>query len=423
MILRVSTDGNDTGDGTTTPFRTIARAQAVARPGDTILCHPGNHGVLENLGAKSGTEGAYVKYVGQPGASLEGSSRRGGSARFDGVDWWWLEGFELQADRGSRDRGRGIRVTDCRHFVIRKNSVTYCEYDGINTGFCHHGLIEKNEVDGAGMVVVDGIGGHPIYISASCSYIDVLGNVLKNGNGSGLQGNGNLANTSTTHGFPVTGWIEKSRFIGNVIVDCGSIGGALINLDRCRDLLVDRNLAFNIRDLDCGGVTVFNSTGSEGSDVTISRLTLVALGRQARHGVSVMAGNVARVEKSIIIAEPLQKVEGDGQVDSDARTIWAGRGGNRSRSEGLALFKDPDSHDYEVREYDGVGWTPDEDTYLVPPEDAFHFQLRPFLEQRAAVREFLNQSEAAHARTCDALIQALALHREEGQWLSRARES
>src|SRR4051794_41946059 len=43
-VIHVATAGSDTADGSEdSPFRTISRAAAIARPGDTVLVHGGEY--------------------------------------------------------------------------------------------------------------------------------------------------------------------------------------------------------------------------------------------------------------------------------------------------------------------------------------------------------------------------------------------
>lgn len=158
--LYVAPDGADTNPGTrSAPFRTIARADAAAAPGDTVhvaagtyqVTAPGAHsaGILTR---RSGTQSARIRFISsvQWGAKIVVSGT--GIAWRSKGDYVDIEGFDISGS------GRHGIVADGAYLTIRNNLV--------------HDLTISGGCTGSGGAAIDTNGGP--------GHVLIEGNVIRN---------------------------------------------------------------------------------------------------------------------------------------------------------------------------------------------------------------------------------------------------
>ena len=156
-------DGSNAGCSNSTgqPFCTIEAAAAVALPGDTVRVRAGTYPASVTL-TRSGTSGAPITFLGEPGATLTG-----GAIGFylKGVSWITVRGFtifgttshgirvslgsnvtvagNLIGSPSSKVQGNGINVKSSSNFTLADNVVTDTVEEGIylsgNTSFVLRG--------------------------------------------------------------------------------------------------------------------------------------------------------------------------------------------------------------------------------------------------------------------------------------------
>lgn len=143
----MSPSGDDRAPGTRAqPWRTLARANEMLRPGDTVTLLDGEYnGVIEP--ADSGAEGAPIRYRAE--APL-GAVLRGGKAgddrelcvRLDQRDYIVIEGLRLLPERGG-----WMRLSAANHCVIRNcrmENATHA-YSPVECRDCHYNRYENLE--------------------------------------------------------------------------------------------------------------------------------------------------------------------------------------------------------------------------------------------------------------------------------------
>src|SRR3954465_5071720 len=89
-VIHVATAGSDTADGSEAgPFRTISRAAAIARPGDTVLVHGGEYRewVAPRRGGLSDQRGITYEAAAGEHVVVKGSEVVTGWEPLDGTVW------------------------------------------------------------------------------------------------------------------------------------------------------------------------------------------------------------------------------------------------------------------------------------------------------------------------------------------------
>ena len=139
----VSVDGSDTADGLSAPLRTLARAMALLRAGDTLLVAPGDYGDESRLDLiADGTAAApiVIRCPVPGGARLRGPRPPGSGGQgshppafhFDGRSHWVVEGFDI------RNYWCGLYATGGHHHTVR-----HCTF-AVNGG---QGASHRNDDD------------------------------------------------------------------------------------------------------------------------------------------------------------------------------------------------------------------------------------------------------------------------------------
>ena len=118
----VSLSGSDTtGSGTIArPYRTLDKAAAAARPGDTVYVRAGSYG--KTTITRSGTSTARITFKPYPGEKVvidgSGTTEQGSAMALWNSSFVVVEGFEVK-----NGTGRGISVMDSSSVVVRNNTV------------------------------------------------------------------------------------------------------------------------------------------------------------------------------------------------------------------------------------------------------------------------------------------------------------
>lgn len=208
----VSTSGSDAAAGSSAaPFKTIVKAVAVARAGDTIIVRSGTYGGGA-LPGTSGTSSAPITIRSEVsgGAVIDCATTCSSAFKFqNGASWWVIEGFEIRSTRNF-----GIELyAGGSNTIVRKNhihhigNVTDTTANGIAGVFVGEGItgvvIDGNVINDVGRNSVrDGAHDHGIYSYGSSNRI--TNNVFYNTrNGWHVQ---------TAHGF--SGTIANNTFVG-----------------------------------------------------------------------------------------------------------------------------------------------------------------------------------------------------------------
>jgi parallel beta-helix repeat protein len=154
--LHVSPSGSDSGNGSlSSPFRTLAQAQAVARPGMTVYLQGGIYPAAKLELATSGTAASPITYTSYPGetAVLDGTGAALGPN--DAIltvtgDHIVVSGVEIR-----NSSGRGVTVYHSNGTVVRSNKIHDVRYAAISASGDNL-LIERNEIWNAAMVNAGG---------------------------------------------------------------------------------------------------------------------------------------------------------------------------------------------------------------------------------------------------------------------------
>ena len=238
--LFVALDGRDDADGSVRrPFRTVRRATAAARPGDTVHVRGGVYR----------RERVLVDAEGRPGAPIVVRPHPGERVVFDGeadvesganrwFDWDALvtiqgahlvfEGFEVR-----NSPGLGVFVRDGRQVTVRRNRVHHTWWNAIAlTG--DHLTAERNVVHHASMNNLDG--------SRRGSFDGWAGGISSNTTVGGRRSTNIRWVRNRIHHT----WgeclgvlhVDDYQVVGNDVHDCWS---ANIYLDNTRNGIVERN--------------------------------------------------------------------------------------------------------------------------------------------------------------------------------------
>ncbi|MCG3192042.1 MAG: hypothetical protein DIJKHBIC_01276 [Thermoanaerobaculia bacterium] len=148
----VSPDGNDSNSGTlASPWRTIEKAAASLRPGDTVLIRAGTY--RERLvPLTSGTAGAEITFRAHPGetATIDGTGvdipEWGGLVDLTGRSHLRVAGLTVQNAR-TNPHNPGILADESDHVTIEENRVSGTNDSGIAAWNSSFVSILRNEVD------------------------------------------------------------------------------------------------------------------------------------------------------------------------------------------------------------------------------------------------------------------------------------
>jgi parallel beta-helix repeat protein len=281
-ILHVSPQGSDSAAATKGgPWRTLQQAANAARPGDTVIVHPGMYAgfVLGWDNPQGGLAGATITFQAEPGAII--ASRNGKTP--DGIDlepgcgYVTIKGFTVT--NANRDiRRAGIRVSGSDHVSVIGNTCQDAGTWGIFGSHSNYLLIQKN-------VTAKSTNEHGIYVSNSANFVVIQGNTVFGNNRCGIHLNGDASQGGN-------GLITNALIENNVIYDNGKKGGAAINGDGLQDSLIRCNLLF---DNHSSGIALFRDDGAQGSmrNFVVNNTILMASdARWALNINSVSTGNV-----------------------------------------------------------------------------------------------------------------------------------
>ncbi len=247
----VSTTGLDTNTGTqSSPWKTIQYAADNVSPGDTVLVNTGTYSETVTIEVVATAVSSITFRANGTNVIISHSSSWNGGVIFIGPDAEYIviDGFTITGGGNAN----GIRVDVSDHITI-KNCKCYQNYRGIFTDFSNYLLLENN-------VCHDNPGEHGIYVSNSCTYPTVRGNVLYGNEGAGLHMNGDQE-IALPAGYTLPlGIISHALVENNIIYENGS--GAALSMDGVQDSIVRNNLIY---DNYSQGLTFFQIDGSDGS--------------------------------------------------------------------------------------------------------------------------------------------------------------
>jgi hypothetical protein len=380
MIWRVSPDGDDKNNGTSTPFRTVEAAQGKVQPGDTISIF-GVHPPIIHKG-KSGRPGAPITYFGNgQQASIQGTGRFKGCIFVGWSDYIDIDGFVCEKSKPKlrNGEGRGIITFATNYIRIQNSAIRDVSSDGISVGVTNHFQIKNNTVDGSAQYLFGGKSPHGIYAAMSSANGEISGNRIKNPSGCIIQCNGNAAEvpdeaTSDRNSLfyrEEYGWCEDITIFDNVGVNCGRDGASGSNFDRCRNIDFEDNLYYwhdqgedDSHAVNCSGIAIYNYSGRRGSyNINIRRSTLWMPKSKGRVGIDAWDGSSATVEQCLVAHDGRgMAIEGDIRVDAFTKIVgtWENGGrrqqGNMTRTDAEALFTDVRSYNFSPRTQVSFGW-------------------------------------------------------------------
>lgn len=133
--------GDGGGDGSEkVPFKGIAAAEAVAKPGDIFLLRKGSYGAVELAKAAGGEGGKYIVWkAAGDGEVLLSALKLGGS-------YLWIEGLTLK--RADRANGITTNGTPIIGTVISRNSIAGFHYNILMNRQCRDWHISDNTIVG-----------------------------------------------------------------------------------------------------------------------------------------------------------------------------------------------------------------------------------------------------------------------------------
>jgi parallel beta-helix repeat protein len=283
----VSGTGNDAAAGTSrAPWRTLQRAAAVVKPGDTVAVGAGKYAGFA-LGwdvPQTGTAARPIVFRANPGAVITSSNPFTDDAiNLEGASYVTVQGFTITND-GSITRA-GIRAVEDNHVTIRGNRVYGMGRWGIFTGFSDDVRIEGN-------VAANSQEEHGIYVSNSGDRPVIRGNIVFGNHNCGIHMNGDVSEGGD-------GIISGALVESNIVFDNGEGGGSAINADGVRWSTFRNNLLY---DNHASGISLFcedGAGGSIGNTVTKNTIVVAADGRWALNIVDGSAGN--KVSGNILV--------------------------------------------------------------------------------------------------------------------------
>jgi hypothetical protein len=195
----VSVGGNDSGAGSqSAPLATIQAAANKVVAGDTVIVEAGTYVgfSLSWNNAQAGTAAAPITFEADPNAApgsvVVGSRNAQSPTAIDlepGSDYVIIKGFTV-TNVGDTETKAGIKATG-NYDQILDNTVTGAGgIGGIFTDNANYALVQGN-------TVTDQLGtntsGHGMYISGTCTGVQVLDNVLENNGYHGIHLNGDAS--------------------------------------------------------------------------------------------------------------------------------------------------------------------------------------------------------------------------------------
>jgi hypothetical protein len=236
----VAPTGNDGQNGSqTAPWRTLQKAGASARAGDTVIVLPGTFQGFRPI--NSGTAQAPIRFVAQPGVIVSSpgpSNSNGDNIWVRNVDYVVIDGFEVHSAPRAGIAVQGEPLANATGVVIRNCHAHDNTRWGIFTGFARDLIIEDNETSYSSIE-------HGIYVSNSGDRPIVRRNHVHHNRASGIQLNADPAQQGPNPSDPQgDGIITDAIIEANVIHDNGTGGGAAINLASVRSSLLRNNLLY-----------------------------------------------------------------------------------------------------------------------------------------------------------------------------------
>lgn len=272
----VSTNGDDTADGSTTsPWRTLQRAAQGLQPGDLIVVRPGRYVgfVLGWDNPQNGTAANPITFRGESGAIIDTrNNRTADGINLEGASFIVIEGFAI-ANGGTITRA-GIRSVTNRSVVIRNNQVDNAGRWGILTGFSNDLLIENNVTSRSQIE-------HGIYVSNACVNPIVRNNQVWGNAGNGIHMNGDVSQGG--NGLIVNALVEK-----NVIYDNGRQGGSGINADGVQNSRFLNNLLYNNH---ASGISLYRIDGAAGSTNNLIAHNTITMASDGRWTLNIQNGS------------------------------------------------------------------------------------------------------------------------------------
>jgi hypothetical protein len=197
----VSTTGSNSNAGTSTkPWKTIAYATSKMGAGDTTYVRGGTYKEGEIRFRKSGTSSAPIKLLAASGASPiidfvdKASSKQirfhNNSGLMYPIGWITVEGFQI------RNAYTGFKIYNGHDLTIRRNSIQNSKTHGL-FGNGTRILIERNKINNNGTTTYYN---HGIYMGGTA--IKVINNLIYSNLCYGIQVNGTLSYSSSSHAGP-----------------------------------------------------------------------------------------------------------------------------------------------------------------------------------------------------------------------------
>jgi parallel beta-helix repeat protein len=239
----ISPAGSDTGAGSSAaPWRTLQKAAATMRAGDTALIADGEYpGGIEQTRAGSAGSPITFRAVNPGGAVVRGDQTTARDAFYvNGAHHVVVEGLTVRAANRS-----GIRVSMANFVTVRRCTFANNARWGIFTDYSDDLLLEYNECSGSAIE-------HGIYVSNSGDRPVIRFNTVHDNNASGIQINADPLLLEPSLGKRGDGITENAVIEANVVYNNGTAGGAAINLASVRAARIVNNLLYNNR---AGGIT------------------------------------------------------------------------------------------------------------------------------------------------------------------------
>ncbi len=289
----VSSGGSDSGDGSAgQPWATIGHALGYLQAGDTLHVGPGDYSESNEISGLQGTAQAPITIEGS-GLPRITATGRDVFLIWDSSCYVTLEGLELTGGSRSGAIVNGSTDITFRDCVIHDNGTW-----GVQTVLSDRITVEDCEIYNSGAE-------HGIYFSTT-DHPSAIGNVIHDCPRCGVHMNGDISEGGD-------GMITGATIMGNVIYNCGSSGGAAINMDSVEDSLIADNLVI---DNHAGGITSFNQDGlAAGKNNEFYYNTVYFPPGHGRYGLQLYAGSTnATVADNILIC-------GNVALDIDAASM------------------------------------------------------------------------------------------------------
>lgn len=266
----VATSGSDNNNGTSAPFRTLQKAAAVIRDGDTILLNAGTY----TAGAYITRRNITVRGVGD--VTLDGAA----ATRDDGLSFSQTSGITIEGIRIRNARRKGLFITLTQGLTVRNCEFVNNTRDGFLTGNCSDVLVED--------CLFQNNGYHGLYLSQSGDRYRVLRNTIAGNAAAGIQINaiqGGATSDPNSDGVSRNCTVE-----GNSITGCGSAGGSALNLMGVQDSLIANNLLVNNL---AGGISMWDDGAGAAHASKNNRIyhnTVLFQNGRGRYALQALAG-------------------------------------------------------------------------------------------------------------------------------------